>query len=54
MEMSQSIDKRKITVINTLAISPLLYLVNVIYVPPQVITKVKDIIVEFFVGWQTS
>ena len=39
--------KGKITVINTLAISPLLYLANVIYVPPQVITKVKDIIVDF-------
>ena len=32
--------KGKITVINTLVISPLLYLANVIYVPPQVITEV--------------
>ena len=48
MEMSQSINKRnKITVINTLAISPLPYLANVIYVSPQVITEVKDIIVDF-------
>ena len=39
--------KRKITVINTLAISPLLYLANVIYVPPQVIAEVKDIIIDF-------
>ena len=39
--------KGKITVISTLAISPLLYLANVIYVPPQVITEVKDIIVDF-------
>ena len=39
--------KGKITVINTLAISPLLYLANVIYVPPQVIAEVKDIIVDF-------
>ena len=45
--MLQSIDKRKITVINTLAISPLLYLANVFYFPPQVITEVKDIIVDF-------
>ena len=39
--------KGKITVINTLAISPLLYLANVIFVPPQVITEVKDSIVDF-------
>ena len=39
--------KGKITVIYTLAISPLLYLANVIYVPPHVITEVKDIIVDF-------
>ena len=45
--MSQSIDKRKITLINTLAISSLLYLANVIYFPPQVITEVKDMIVDF-------
>ena len=39
--------KGKITVTNTLAISPLLYLANVIHIPPQVITEVKDIIVDF-------
>ena len=39
--------KGKLTVINTLAIFPLLYLANVIYVPPQVITEVNDIIIDF-------
>ena len=39
--------KGKITVINTLAISPLLYLANVIHVPPQVITEVKGLITDF-------
>ena len=39
--------KGKITVINTLAIFPLLYLGNVIYVPPQVITEGNDIIIYF-------
>ena len=43
----RSLSIKKTTVINTLAISPLLYLANVIYVPPQVITEVKDIIVDF-------
>ena len=39
--------KGKVTVINTLAISPLLYLTNTIHVPPQVITEVKQIVVDF-------
>ena len=39
--------KGKITVINTLVISPLLYLANVIHVPPQVITEVKGLITDF-------
>ena len=39
--------KGKITVINTLAIPPLLYLANVIHVPPQVISEVKEIITNF-------
>ena len=38
--------KGKITVINTLAISPLLYLTSVIHVPPQVITEVKGLITD--------
>ena len=32
---------------NTLAISPLLYLANVIHVPSQVITEVKCLITDF-------
>ena len=40
--------KWKITVINTLAIPPLMYLENVIYVPPQVISQVKEIITIFY------
>ena len=40
--------KGKITVINTLAIPPLLYLANVIHVPPQVISEVKEIITNLF------
>ena len=44
MEVSQ-------TIINTLAVSPFIYLANVLYVPPQVITEIKDILVDFFVGW---
>ena len=47
MEVSQIINKRKVTIINTLAVSPLIYLANVIYVPPQVITEIKEIIVDF-------
>ena len=39
--------KGKVTVINTLAISPLLYLANTIHVPPQAITEVKQIVVDF-------
>ena len=39
MEMQKAIDQGKITVINTLAIPPLLYLANVIIVPPQVISE---------------
>ena len=39
--------KGKVTIINTLAVSPLIYLANVIYVPPQVITEIKEIIVDF-------
>ena len=35
MEVSQIIQKRKVTIINTLAVSPLIYLANVIYFPPQ-------------------
>ena len=37
----------KIKVINTLAISPLFYLTNVIHVPSQVITEVKGLITDF-------
>ena len=37
--------KGKVTIINT--VSPLIYLANVIYVPPQVITEIKQIIVDF-------
>ena len=47
MEVQKVIHYRKITVINTLAISPLLYLANVIHVPSQVITKVKGLITDF-------
>ena len=39
--------KGKITVINTLVISPLLYLANTIHVPTQVIMEVKPIVVDF-------
>ena len=39
--------KGKVTIINTLAVSPLIYLANVIYVPPQGITEIKEIIVDF-------
>ena len=39
--------KGKVTIINTLAVSPLIYLANVIYVPPQVITEIKEIVVDF-------
>ena len=39
--------KGKVTIINTLAVSPLIYLANVIYVPLQVITEIKEIIVNF-------
>ena len=39
--------KGKVTVINTLAISPLVYLANSIHVPPQVIMEVKQIVVNF-------
>ena len=39
--------KGKVTTINTLVVSPLIYLANVIYVPPQVITEIKEIIVDF-------
>ena len=39
--------KAKVTVINTLAVSPLLYLASVIHVPAQVIQKVKKIVVDF-------
>ena len=39
--------KGKITVINTLAISPLLYLANVIHVPLQVATEVKKIVLDY-------
>ena len=36
-----------VTIIDTLAVSPSIYLANVIYVPPQVITEIKEIIVDF-------
>ena len=39
--------KGKVTVINTLAVSPLLYLASVIHVPAQVIQEVKKIVVDF-------
>ena len=39
--------KGKVTIIKSLAVSPLIYLANVIHVPPQVITAIKEIIVEF-------
>ena len=39
--------KGKVTVINILAISPLLYLASVIHVPAQVIHEVKKIVVDF-------
>ena len=39
--------KGKVPVINTLAVSPLLYLASVIYVPAQVIQEVKKIVVDF-------
>ena len=39
--------KGKVTVINVLAISPLLYLANVIAVPPQVVCEVKQLITDF-------
>ena len=39
--------KGKVTVINTLAISPLLYLASVIHVPAQVIQEVKKNVVDF-------
>ena len=39
--------KGKVTVINTLAISKLLYLVNSIWVPPRVYTEVKALITDF-------
>ena len=40
--------KGKVTIIKSLAVLPLIYLANVIYVPPQVITEINEIIVEFF------
>ena len=39
--------KGKVTVINALALSPLIYLASVIHVPDQVIKEVKNIIVNF-------
>ena len=39
--------KGKVTIINILAISPLLYLASVIHVPTQVIQEVKKIVVDF-------
>ena len=39
--------KGKVTVINILAISPLLYLASVIHVPAQVIQEVKKFVVDF-------
>ena len=39
--------KGKITVINTLALPPLIYLASVIYVPPIVITEVKKVLLDF-------
>ena len=40
--------KGKVTVINTLALSPLIYLASVIHVPEQVVKEVKQIIIDFF------
>jgi hypothetical protein len=39
--------KGKVTVINTLALPPLIYLASVIHVPKQVTQEVKDIVVHF-------
>ena len=39
--------KGKVTVINSLAISPLLYLASVIHVPCRVIQEVKQIVIDF-------
>ena len=39
--------KGKVTVINTLAVSPFLYLASVIHVPVQVIQDVKKLVVDF-------
>ena len=39
--------KGKVTVINILAISPLLYLASVIHIPAQVIQEVKKVAVDF-------
>ena len=39
--------KGKVTVINTLAITPLLYVASVIHTPEKVFKEVKDLIVEF-------
>ena len=39
--------KGKVTVINSLAISPLLYLASVIHVPCRVIQEVKQIVTDF-------
>ena len=39
--------KGKVTVVNSLAISPLLYLANVIHVPCRVIQEVKHIVTDF-------
>ena len=46
--------KGKVTVINILAISPLLYLASVIHVPAQVIQEVKKICCRLHMGQQTS
>jgi hypothetical protein len=39
--------KGKIVVVNSLALSPLLYLASIIHVPKEVITEVKSLIVDF-------
>ena len=39
--------KGKITVINTLALSPLLYIANTVYVPQRVYSEVRKIISDF-------
>ncbi len=39
--------KGKVTVVNNLALSPLLYLCSIIHTPENVISEVKSIVVDF-------